>query len=401
MVLASPLILIKILEFLQLVSILLFPIALVTSITVTDIVLYIGISAFLLLLILRYFLKIKTYDFSGHKYIHFSFLIYIVAFTISTLVNSGFDPALNILQSGLKNYFVFLWVLIFVSNDLKKQEKLRKAILLAAVLSIVYGLMQIFHLDIFSRQENVNRLTGFHCNPYTYGGQLIVFFFLLLNEARNKWKSIFYVLLLLCLICALNTSERAIIFALGGGLIVYFILVWRKNFNKKDLLPLFLLISVPLLITKYINDRVIKRVKGVILPKAGVKPNIRFKLWKIAILTWKRNMLFGYGSFPAVHYTEGRSKEVDILTHAHNVFLQILVTNGLIGLLAFLNLFCAFVFKLFSDIKVNRYAICLIAVIFAFFIEGIFEYFWGDAEVRYLFLYFIGFVMSSVEKFKQ
>lgn len=395
---AFPLTLIKTLEFLQLVSILLFPVALVTSITLTDIVLYIGISVFLLLFIINYFFKKTKYDFSSHKYIHFSFLIYIVAFTVTTLVNSDFNLALDMLQSTLKNYFIFLWVLNYVSNDLKEHENLKKALFVSAIFSVVYGLMQLFHLDIFNRQENINRLTGFHRNPYTYGGQLIVFFFLLLNEAKQKWKSIFFIFLLFCFICALNTSERAIVLAISGGLTVYFILVWIKNFNKNDLLPLFLLISIPLLITKYINERVLKRVKGVIFPRSGVKPNIRLKLWKMAILTWKRNMLFGYGKFPAVHYTDGKSKAVDILTHAHNVFLQLLVTNGLIGLMAFLNLFGAFLFKLFSDIKVNKYAVCLIAVISALFIEGMFEYFWGDTEVRYLFLYFIGFVMACARQ---
>ena len=107
---------------------------------------------------------------------------------------------------------------------------------------------------------------------------------------------------------------------------------------------------------------------------------------------WKKNILFGVGKFPEVYHQIPGKSSYKVLTHAHNVYLQILVTNGLMGLFAYLTLIFAILNDMFSNLKTNKYACALVAVVFAFMAEGCFEFFWGDSEVRYLFLYFAGFV---------
>ena len=385
---SSPLTLIRILEILESIFIFLFPISLVTSITLAGILLYAGATCFILLLILNQKKYLSFYSFGE---IDIAFLIYILAFTISKIINSGVGSGFHVFLRMCQDYFVYLWIVFFLCKNLKNSKLIQIAILISAFLSISYGLLQFFHFDLFHRQVNVDRLSGFHKNPYTYSGQLIIFFFFLLNEWYKKDKKLFRLLFpSLSLFCILNTSERAVIFGVFAGLVLYLIF---QNIKNKDLISNLFFFLTPILFTMMLHRKVFKRIKNVILPVRA--PNIRFKLWGIALSIWKRNVLFGSGKFPTVSYQAANSFPVEYLKHAHNVYLQILVTNGLIGFLSFINLFYAVLKTLFYNLKSNKYACSLISVLLAFAIEGIFEYFWGDSEVRYLLLYYIGFVLGN------
>ena len=375
-----------------------FPIALVTSITLTGVLIYLGAATFLLLFILKQKSKQVELSFLGFRQIHTAFLAYIFAFTLTKVINSGFQDGINICLRFCQDYFVFIWVLLFIANSSKNQKIVKYAILVASLISVFYGVMQLLHLDLFHRQVDIARLSGFHKNPYSYGGQLIVLFFFLLTFFRSFTNKVLEVLILgLTFTCLLNTSERAVIFGVIAGVVLYYTLPKVKNLELSKLLVVFLL---PALITYFINEKVIKRIKRAVVPQQGMKPNIRFRLWGIAFTIWKRNLLFGMGAFPKVYHG------LKVLTHAHNTYLQILVVNGIVGLLAFVNLFFSISKVLIRDLKNNSYASCLLSIFLAFFIEGIFEYFWGDSEVRYTLLYFMGFVVglsldSNLKEYKK
>lgn len=371
----------------------------VTSITLTGILIYLGAFVFALLLIL----KQKKINISQFSSVHYAFLIYIFAFVISKLTNSGLTGAFHSFCRCCQDYFVFLWVLSFLSNSDKgkNKEKLKYLFLFAGILSVVYGLMQVFHLDIFNRQDDINRLSGFHKNSYSYGGQLIVFSFLFLslflNSLKDKFlKSAFYFLILIgSVYCILNTFERAVILGFLIGLVSYFLFeqIGRKNIFVLSGILLFVIASIRF------QKKLYRRIKHTIFPKKNTGPNIRFRLWEMAIAIWKRNIFFGVEKFPSVVHQPGGGFSMQVLTHAHNVYLQILVVHGLVGLLAFLNLIFSFLKVIFNNLR-SKYVICLLAVIVSFLVEGVFEYFWGDSEVRYLLIYFIGFVFGQIEETK-
>ena len=373
------------------------PVALVTSITLTGILIYLGAFTLLFLFIL----KRKEYFSSVVKDIplHIPFLIYIFVFSLTKLINSGFEACIQAFFRTCQDYFIFLWLMFFTCKSGKNQNFVKSVILIAAYISITYGMFQFFHMDIFHRQENPLRLSGFHKNPYTYGGQLIVFFFLFLNDLleafKKKKENYFFKLfiLIICFFCILNTSERAVIIGVCLGVIIYFVFYKIKT---DHLLMIGYVVLIPLILTSVFNKSVLFRIRNIIFPPGGNRSRIRFKMWGIALAIWKRNFLFGYGKFPQIYYQPDNGFPAQVLTHAHNVYLQILVTNGLLGLLAFLNLFISILKTLFMNINKNKYALCLISIIFAFLTEGVFEHFWGDSEVRYLFVYFMGFVFSTL-----
>lgn len=324
---------------------------------------------------------------------HFSaFLFYIFAFSLAKLINSGLMSGLNSFFGTCQNYFVFLWAYYYVFATNKKSHLLKTFLIIAGSISIIYGIMQFFHFDFLNRQVILNRLSGFHKNPYSYAGQLIVFFFFLitcfLNEPGRFKKYMFLIISMLCFFCVLNASERAVIF----GVIISFVVYLFLRATKKDLKYLFSILLIPLVITWCVNRTLFRRIKNVFKSQ---KQNVRFKLWNIAIAVWKRHILFGIGKFPTIYQEIDNSMHV--LVHAHNVYLQILVTHGLLGLVAFLNLFFNFLKVVLRNISKNPYSLCLLAIFIAYFIEGFFEHFWGDSEVRYLFLYFTGYVCGILD----
>ena len=385
---SSPLILIRILEFVELICIVLFPIGLITSITLAGILIYLGVTCFVLLFILNQKKNLTVYSFGE---VDIAFLIYILAFTISRVINSGTGSGFHVFLRTCQDYFVYLWVVFFLAKNPKHTKLIYAAILVSAFVSIFYGLLQFVHFDFLHRQVNVDRLSGFHKNPYTYGGQLIIFSFFLLNEWYRKDKKLVWLFFTaLSLFCILNASERAVIFGVFAGLVLYVI---YQKVKDKDLISSLFFLLIPVLFTMMLHRKVFKRITNVISPTHA--PNIRLRLWEIALSIWKRNVLFGSGKFPVVSYQTASYLPVEYLKHAHNVYLQILVINGLVGFLSFVNLFYSILKTAFYSLKSNKYASSLISVLLAFAIEGIFEYFWGDSEVRYFLLYFIGFVLGN------
>ena len=384
---------IKILELLLLLLLFLFPLALVISITLVGVLIYAGATAFLLLIILNpknFFQNFKT------DYIDSAFLIYIAAFTVSKFINSGVDDAVNAFCRTSQDFFVFIWASYVVSRSSKNKNLISNALLFAALITVLYGVFQYFHFDPFGRQSNPDRLSGFHKNPYTYAGQLIVFFFYLLNYVKEKNSLLLMIpLLMMSVFCIVNTAQRAVMIGVLIGFVVYLAII---KFKIADLAKLVALVSLPVVFTVCLSKKILLRIKKTIFQGFLLGKNPRFKLWGIGFSVWKRNLLFGAGKFPPVYHELAGKNTYQLLTHAHNVYLQILVVNGIVGLVAFINLFLSIFQRLVADLKINKYAPNLMCIIIAFLIEGIFEYFWGDSEVRYLLLFFTGYVLAYIRQ---
>ena len=400
----SPLIFTEMFGLLELIVLLLFPIAIVTSITLASVLIYIGIFIFAFKAFFTYRDKIANFLSFNKKenfffYINLGFLIYIASFSFSRLINTGVQNSLHSLLRTSQDYFIFLWPLLFAITSKKNKNILKYSILLAGIVSVSYGLLQFLGFDFFNRQTDLLRLSGFHKNPYSYGGQLIIFFFFFLyyifeeNKNYNSFLKLLFVVL--TLFCIFNTSQRAVIFGVLLGLSYYLI------FNKpgiKYALKSMAIISSVFLIAVYFNKSILERIKSVFVRRRGARANPRLKIWKIAIGLWKKNIFFGVGKFTRIYYQFSEGFAPQLLTHAHNVYIQILVVNGILGLFGFINLFLSIVRTFFGNICSGESIIwrnCVLSVILSFLVEGIFEFFWGDSEVRYLLLYFLGFALAN------
>ena len=355
------------------------PIALSVSITLSGILVFVAIFSFLILLIVK---EKSLGDFKRNNFdLNVAFLLYILTFTFTKFFNTGPHESLNTFFRFCQDYFIYSIVYIFISQNYKNRKIIENILLISAIISISYGLLQFFNLDFFHRQGHIGKLSGFHKNPYTYAGQLIVFFFFILSQiSSNKSDLMKMILLCLCFFCILNTSERAVLLGVFLSLVIYFIF---KGMKDKKILIQSSVLLVPLISAFFLNKKLLNKVKNLILPQCIWRDNPRFKLWEVALNSWKKNIWIGTGKFlPVLH--EKSPGMVHYLTHAHNVYLQVMVTNGIFGLIAFLSLIFLIFRKAFINLKTNKYSFSLILVLIAFLFEGFFEYFWGDSEVRYL-----------------
>ncbi len=338
-----------------------------------------------------YVLKIKSFELNKNiTPVLYAFLVYILSFAISKLFNTGIHESFKAFYRCLIDSFVFYWFYAFVFKDSKKNDLLKKGFLLATLVTISYGFLQFFHLDFFNRQENIERISGFHKNTYSFAGQLIVFYFFIYHEFKKNISKLF-IPLSLTFFCILNSSERAVIFGVVIGTILYLVL---EKVKMENLIKISLALISPFLITIFFRNYVARRLKTTFSKNGAIRKNVRFKLWKSALIVWKKNIIFGSGKFPMFIYKAGA--KIQYLTHAHNTYLQILVSNGLFGLIGFLYLFSTIIKTLIFKLGKNSYSACLLCMIVSFAFEGLFEFFWGDSEVRYLLLSFTGFAFGNL-----
>lgn len=349
---------------------------------------YIGLSCFIVQLLF----KKKNFDFITSNFIiHRAFFVLIFVFTLCKVVNSGIEFLISEFLEQIKIYLIFMWAYQFIYFSRFKFDYLRKALILALLVSVFYGCMQSVGLDLFYRMEN-GRLCGFQGNSYTYAGQLIALLFFVIEifffEKHNSKRFLYFLLILLTIFCVLSSGQRAVIASMYASLILFLVVKYLKwkPFLRSDYFYLFWMFSIPIVLLKIVNSpTVIKRVRKVFYLHENSE-NIRLQLWELALTLWKKNIFFGSGFYPTVHHIT--PKKVQYLSHAHSIYFHTLAVSGLFGFFALVNLFVSFIYVGLINLSKNKFALSSLCVIFAFLLEGIFEYNFGDSEVRNL-LFFV------------
>jgi len=132
----------------------------------------------------------------------------------------------------------------------------------------------------------------------------------------------------------------------------------------------------------------------------------RLCLWRAALDMWRERPVAGWGPTvfekAAEPYKRPYASEIHYPTHegfqtkshCHNLYLQILVESGAVGLL----LFALFLLALLRDIRGGGAEVlqaAALGALLAFLAGGLFEYNGGDAEVSTLLFFLAGLAASS------
>lgn len=188
---------------------------------------------------------------------------------------------------------------------------------------------------------------------------------------------------------------------IGAGTLL---ILWRKGRRAVTLLVLLGAVGAGILF--WAGPPAVRNRLTSIWDRSNPSNVERLCLWKVALDMWGERPVVGWG--PAVfekaaepykkpyaskiHYPghEGfRTK-----SHCHNLFLQILVESGAVGLL----LFILFLLALVRDIRGGAFSVLQTAALGAlatFLAGGIFEFNGGDAEVSTLFFFVAGLAASA------
>ncbi|MBU4347364.1 O-antigen ligase family protein [Patescibacteria group bacterium] len=353
---------------------------------------------------------------SWRKYllIPFLFLLSLVAATLlSKNIGLSYYGSYSRFQ-GLETHFYYLLFFILLLLNLESDKQIYRIIIAIALSSFficVYGLLQIAGLDFFDWNEPVyitHRVTSTLGQPNFLASYLLLAIpataYLINSPKKFLYKFSWAILLIFQLACLFFTYSRAGWLGLFFGVIfsglVY--LFAKKKFalkllNKKALGSALLIIVMAascFSLLFYCNAMFKARIKSIV-DFNGAGAATRMAFWQAGIDIIKKKPLFGYGldnqGEELVKYYKkdwARTGWVnDFPDRAHNLFLDTLITTGIVGFLFYLALLYLFFKLIIENIKNNNSAFLswliltalisyLISLMFGFSIVATNVYFW-------------------------
>lgn len=385
----------------------------------------------ILILILLHFTIIKIFFIDKIFKIFFvpkyflAIFLFLLAALLSTLLS--INPITSFLgfyerQQGLTSliYCITFFILLCFNLDSQnnKEDKFIKinriiwTVVLSSFLVSLYGLAQIAGYDFTEWTEPASltgRATSSLGQPNFLASYLLLVvafsIYLFVKSKKFLIKFILGVITLIQLLCLFFTYSRAgwIGFILGA-LITGIVYVLTVGINKekiailfKNKLAIFIFItvifgSVILIIN---NPLFVDRIKSMADAKSG-STAVRLNFWKASMDAIKKRPIFGYGPDVLgdvfVKYYKNNwavyGRVNDYPDKAHNLFLDIILSSGVVGLLSFLYLLYLFFKLIINNIKNSRdykslsiiilfsVASYLISLIFGFAVVVTNIYFW-------------------------
>lgn len=315
-------------------------------------------------------LKNKIYLPKVNK-IFWTFLAFTGAFTITTLTSSQFYQSFwgTLERMGglwtFWHYFIFFIILISVFRKREDWIWLSRLVVGVGILSALYGFGQKTNISFFIGSGDRARIFGTIGNAALFAGyQLLVFFLSLTlffkkdNRLVEKW--LYGAAVILCGTAVMMTAVRGSLLALGVSVLIFALFyVWHfyRSIAKKFTLGLagialiLILGALVLRNTSLVkNSGYLKRVTDFSLSNYTVET--RFWAWQAGLKGWSssvKTVAVGWGpenfnipfsiNFNPKFFT-GLGAET-LFDRAHNMFVEVLVTMGLIGFLAYVSIFAA------------------------------------------------------------
>jgi O-antigen ligase len=325
---------------------------------------------------------------------------YFIIFVIFTLISTIFSiDKLNSLKDN-KEIFIFLLIPIFLLViDSRKRINISMAtILFSTVLSSLIGIFYIIREGISLE----HRLKGFTSHWMTYSGLLMfvfLFFFVYLfyEKSRNN-QMIITASLFIILSTILFSQTRSVWVGIAVSIMLFII------FFK----PRFLLYIIPaILILITITPESVKQRMVSIFDLQNVTNRDRIHMAETGIKIFRDYPITGVGAnnIEKVYPKYKPPQATQNNPHLHNNFLQILAERGVLAFLALVAAFISILINLVIRIRTSKemekaIATGVLFVFIGFLTAGIFEYNFGDSEIKFLLFYFLSIPFAKLGKQK-
>lgn len=285
---------------------------------------------------------------------------YLVALILSFGNSPGEIKAHTEYFIGLTCALLFALILIGYIRDQKSLQSIQLLMLLILVLNLFFGMLFFFFpgLTIIPRiiedqsvlASSVNRIGGLTFAWEEYAEYLMMAVVILVgvwsNKAYGKFKfanlTLLLILLLAIIELLLTNTRAAIILAAFGTTAVLFFFTEVRISNKIVICGAFCLVA---LLSSFLAqesggfslaDR-IQRLSNIESTEFGYMPTDRARVWLPALEHLSEYGIKGYG--PSMYPLTIWAKNPGVLRWPHNLILLILITVGLVGLLAYLFMF--------------------------------------------------------------
>src|SRR3989344_2773299 len=352
-----------------------------------------------------------------------AFLFFALAFTVATIFSvipyASFWGSLE-RMGGLFtfwHYFIYFIILTSLFKTGSQWLNLFKVAIFVGVLSALYGFGQRTNIEFFVGSGGRFRIFGTIGNPALFAGYQILTMFLALTlwfykRDRTYEKILYGSAIILNTIAIFMTAVRGSLLAVVVGFLLFALLysvIYRSRTGKNLLLGfivliiLFIFSALLLKNSSFVkNSPYLTRVTEFSLTNYTVQT--RFWAGEAGIKCWKENaktVLLGWGpknfNIPFAKYFnpkffQGPGSET-LFDRAHNMFVEILVTMGLAGLLSYLYIFATSLKSLWSKLKdraTAAFGVGLIPLVIAYAIHNSFIF---DTSANFLmFFTILGFI---------
>ncbi|MGG5741049.1 O-antigen ligase family protein [Bacillus cereus group sp. IBL03679] len=377
----------------------------IIPISVTKVVKILVLIAFIFTILYKYRERlkgIKEYHKSGYSYV-------MVLFSLLGILSSLLSD--SIFQSLLK---VFQYILIFLCYAVLLQIKFNKKeireicnyFILGMVLSSFIGLLQKFtniswlwSQSVIDSSTGAGRITAFFNNTNGYGGYLCIGLIILLGNLlleKNKIKSILFQISI-CLLLLTN-----LVFTDSEGSIISFVISTLVILLYKviDVRKVFIVVLPSIIFMLLLSFNIINTGFSQLLVEKLVEQG-RWILWEGAIKIFLDNPFHGIGfyQFPEVLKEYGiYSAYGAAWPHPHNLFLDLIVTLGILGSVIFIMLLVVIIKHVLTmkrDIWFNNhFKLISLAIIIGAFIHDLIDggFLWGTSSCATLLWIIVGIV---------
>ena len=306
------------------------------------------------------------------------FLLLIILFSgVSVIFAINKDVAIF----GFKNRYegllqiLYYFSIYFISTYIeeKHKKKIIYLLLIIGTINTLYAMFQVQEMKGIIIRYNWSKpsATGFVNNSNFFGTLMVLCLSfslgLFIDEEKNTLK-IIYSLLIFIFMVGLIISNTMSSF-LGMLIELIFIVIYLIKYKKiKKIIIIILIFSTSLILitaagkTKILKDAIKTKNEAIEITKGNINDKYgtnRIYIWKNTLKKVPDNLLTGVG-IDNFYYAFGEkplSDEKWIYDKAHNEYLQILITQGIFSLIAYLSLYGTIIIKKIKSKEKNIYLI--------------------------------------------
>ncbi len=264
--------------------------------------------------------------------------LYAVLFLFFAIISTAISNIVGF-GSGLLKLFVFIILFISISSFVLTPKQLKIsfktylylsiAISILIILSFVFGYP---HIEEFGFQGRYSiGITGIFKNPNYlssfYNASFFVICYILATvTVPLKEKVVFYSILALFVVATFFTGTRAALLV-EAFVVIAMMFIKAKRTKMYKFIPVVIIIFIVLI---YYWSTLIELYNMFVAGREMMSDSIREVSWNYALHFIKENPILGCGhkAWDVIRFTRG-----DVDEYLHNIFLELILDQGIIGLL--------------------------------------------------------------------
>lgn len=312
------------------------------------------------------------------------------------------------------SFIMFYFIVINVIRTKKQWMALVKIFVVSGFVVALYGVLQNFigvnstesWLDEEMFQDIKVRVYSFFNNPNVLGEFLVITIPLTVaiiwGKIRHTHKTFYGLSFLSMVACMIFTWSRGAWLGMFLALALFFVIM-EKRWVFFGMLALLLM---PVILVLSGNSAILERILSV-GNTSDTSTAYRVSIWVASFNMIKDFCVSGIGigseAFKVV-YPKYALSGADFALHAHNLYLQVWVEMGLVGIISLLSVVLTFIRQTFSEKvisvrKKDNYAKLVIAIgagFLGFMFQGLTDYVWYNYKMLMIFWTFIALGISGV-----